>query len=503
MFNNEFFPTPLDVISQMMEGEQIEGKVFLEPNAGKGDIIDYLQDNNAKDILICENDRELQKICKTKATFVESDFFELQSERISHIDCIVMNPPFSNADKHILHAYAIAPAGCRIIALCNLDTVRNPYSQTRQQLSKLIDEYGNYIDIGDAFKLAERKTFVNVALVKITKAGENYKSEFEGFFMDEEPEVNSGEGIMQYDAVRDIVNRYVNAVKLFDNQLKDGVKMYDLVKMFSGGGDSFVLADQEKASKRNAFKKDLQRDAWKFIFNKLNLTKYTTRGVREDINKFIEQQKEIPFTMKNIYRMLEIVIGTAAQRMDKAILEVFDRVTEHHHENRHNPKGWKTNSHYVVGKKFILPNMVSPAKEYSYTSETYSHLKNSSDGIIPDFEKALCYITGDRYEEIEYIDGKQVHKGIKTLNHSINRNTYGEWYECEYFKYKGYKNGNMHFEFKDEDVWAMFNQRISKIKGYPLYEAKEQTAYQKRQSGKSDPEKKANPVRNVLFSINI
>jgi len=31
----------------------------------------------------------------------------------------------------------------------------------------------------------------------------------------------------------------------------------------------------------------------------------------------------------------------------------------------------------------------------------------------------------------------------------------------------------MHFEFKSEDLWAKFNQRISKLKGYPLYEHKE------------------------------
>lgn len=491
MFNTDFYPTPADTIQQMMIGEDINGKIFLEPHAGKGDIVDYLRDHNAKDVLICENDRELQKICKTKATFIENDFFDLQGDRISHIDYIVMNPPFSNADKHILHAYTIAPNGCKIIALCNLDTLRNPYSQTRKELLKIIEETGSYIDIEDAFKLAERKTFVNVALIKITKPGDSYKSEFEGFFMEEEPEANTGEGMMKYDAVRDIVNRYVEAVKLFDNQLKDGVKMYNLVKMFSSGGDSFTLADKEKASKRNAFKKDLQRDGWKYLFNILNLAKYTTRGVRQDINKFIEQQQDIPFTMKNIYRMLEIVIGTAEQRMDKSILEVFDRVTEHHHENRYHSKGWKTNSHFLVGKKFILPNMIDPSKEYGYISESYNSLRSFYDGTIPDFEKALCYVEGVNYDQ------------ITCLNKSINRNTYGEWYESEFFKYKGYKNGNMHFEFKDEDIWARFNQRISKLKGYPLYEAKQQTAYQKRQTGRTETERKANPVKNVLFSIEL
>ena len=40
----------------------------------------------------------------------------------------------------------------------------------------------------------------------------------------------------------------------------------------------------------------------------------------------------------------------------------------------------------------------------------------------------------------------------------------------------------MHFEFLSEDVWAQFNARVAKIKGYPLPEKKEQTKYQKKQT---------------------
>ena len=62
----------------------------------------------------------------------------------------------------------------------------------------------------------------------------------------------------------------------------------------------------------------------------------------------------------------------------------------------------------------------------------------------------------------------------------------------------------MHYEFKNEDVWARFNQRVAKLKGYPLFEAKEQTAYQARQTGRQQP--KAQRTQNkkqfeVLFSI--
>lgn len=505
MFNESFYPTPHNVIELMLTGEDLQGKTILEPSAGKGDILDYCKDNGASNLLACEINKTLQIIIKSKAELIAEDFLTVESSRISHVDLIIMNPPFANADKHILHAYEIAPAGSKIITLCNLQTLKNSYSETRRKLIQVIEENGSFTDIGDVFKDAERTTGTNIALIRLQKKGDSYKSEFEGFFMEEEEEHETGEGMMQYSAIRDLVNRYVGAIKLFDKQIEDGIKMNALTNLFYKGRICFECTEDSKAKTRQEFKKDMQRDGWKYIFNIMNMEKYSTKGVKEDINKFIEQQTQIPFTMKNIYRMFDIVIGTAAQRMDKAILEVFDRVTEHHHDNRYNIKGWKTNSHYLVGKKFILPNMINPAREYSYTSETYSNLKSSYDGIIPDFEKALCFITGSDYEMLSNYDSNAENRPRtqKTINQSISRNTYGEWYESHFFKYKGYKNGNMHFEFMSEEVWANFNQRIAKIKGYPLYEAKTETAYQKRQTGKAEPTRQANPVKNVLFSIDL
>lgn len=497
MFNKDFFPTPLEVIQIMTEGETLTDKVFLEPSGGKGDLVDYLLNAGAKNVIACENDEDLKKILQTKCTVIESDFLNLTSDRVSHIDYIIMNPPFSADDKHILHAYNIAPAGCKIISLCNLSTIENLYTSTRKELKNIIDSLGNYQDLGDCFSEAERKTGVKVGLIKIQKAGESSKTEFDGFFMDEEPEEAQENGIMSYNVVRDLVNRYVQAAKIYAEVLTVKQRLNNITGDFFGGD----LGIQVSLNYED-YKKELQKSGWSFILNKMNLTKYTTRGVREDINKFVEQQKQIPFTMRNIYHMLDMVVQTAGQRMDKAILEAFDRVTEHHHDNRHNVKGWKTNSHFLVGKKFILPNMISPAKEYSYTSSSYNSLKSSYDGIIPDFEKALCYVTGDPFETSEFVNGRWEKYGINTVNSSINRNIYGEWYNSHFFKYKGYKNGNMHFEFVSDKVWQQFNQIVSKLKGYPLFEGKEQTAYQNRQTGRATQnEHKKKPV--ILTTIKL
>lgn len=501
MFNQEFFPTPLHVIELMCEGLTIKDKVILEPSAGKGDIVDYLNLYGAE-VLACETNKDLQAILNTKCRLVEEDFFNLTREQISHIDYIIMNPPFSNADKHILHAFAIAPDGCKIVALCNIETLKSTYSATRKELYTLIENFGQWQDIGNVFNESERRTNVEVCLIHLNKPGEAKNSEFEGFFMDDEPEAQEN-GIMSYNFVRDLVNRYVGAIKIFDEQLEAAVKMNNLTSSFYSSSLAMHITEDSKPKKRNDFKKDLQKSGWKFIFNKMNMQKYATRGLIEDINKFVEQQSEIPFTMKNIYRMLEIVIGTQGQRMDKAILEVFDKVTSFHDDNKYNLPGWKTNSHFLLTKRFIHPYICVQEK---FDKEHYpTRVKTpypSRTETFDDLIKALCYITGDNYDNFPELD--------RFIRDNENVISWGEWFEWTYFRVRCYKKGTMHFEFLSEDLWAKLNQRIAKLKGYPLFEAKKQTAYQDKQTGRKpehnrDTQKKTSPPKQakVLFEIEL
>ena len=61
--------------------------------------------------------------------------------------------------------------------------------------------------------------------------------------------------------------------------------------------------------------------------------KYVTQGVKEDINKFVEQQTHVPFTMKNIYKMLEVIVGTHGSRMNKVLVEAFEKICSFSYEN--------------------------------------------------------------------------------------------------------------------------------------------------------------------------
>lgn len=482
MFGKDFYPTKPETIEIMMSGYDVTGKVCYDPEGGKGNIVDWLKAAGAKDVIASEINDDLRKILKTKCRLIAKDFLTVKSSDISHVDFIVMNPPFSADETHILHAWEIAPPGCQIISLCNESTVKN-YRNTakREQLFRIIEESGSHTELGDCFSTAERKTEVRVSLIKLHKAGNNYEQEFEGFFMEDDPVEAQENGIMSYNVVRDLVNRYVAAMKLFDKQLSLGVEMDSLIGNFYSidGTMSFQCTTGGAPVLRQDFKKALQKSGWSFIFDKMNMKQYATTGLKSDINKFVEQQQTIPFTMKNIYRMIEIVIGTQAQRMDKSLVEVFDKLTKHHEDNRYNVPGWKTNSHYLVGKMFILDWMTE--RRYNGGMDIRYSSGGGNSELIEDLQKALCYITGMSYGDCTE---------LRTFARDLKCD-YGQWYSWGFFEIKGFKKGTMHFRFQNEELWGKFNQHIARIKGYPLFEHKVQTAYQQRNAGvKSEPKTK-------------
>lgn len=498
MFSPDFYPTPENVILRMTEGYDLKGKVILEPSAGKGNIVDFLHTCGAS-VIACENNKDLKKILATKCNVIEEDFLKLTADKISHIDFIIMNPPFSDGINHILHAYEIAPAGCQIISLINSDNLKNLYTEARKRLSSIIEQNGNHVSLADCFKNSERGTDVDVSLITIRKAGESYSSEFEGFFMEEEIEEQEN-GIMSYNVVRDLVNRYVGAIKIFDQQLETAVQMNQLTGSFFSSGVGMSISRDNQPLRRNEFKKELQKSGWNYIFDKMNMQKYATRGLRDDINKFVEQQTEVPFTMRNIYRMIEIVIGTTEQRMDKAMLEVFDKLTTHYKENRWNVEGWATNSHYLVNRRFIFPH--GAELEWGGAHVSFKWWQNSGE-TLGDVEKALCFLTGINWDEInkdkEYEDGKIVERNPSDLGFKEalpSKMVPGQWYETKFFKVRAYKKGTVHCEFKEEEIWGKFNQRIAKLKGYPLFE---HTKAEEKKSVKEKVKTKA----KILFTINL
>lgn len=471
IFEEEFYPTPKEVIDRMMMGVNVSGKVILEPSAGTGDIVDWLKEAGARDVLACEINQDLQRVVSRKCNLICDDFLKLTAEEISHIDMIVMNPPFSNAAQHILHAFEIAPAGCEIIAICNSQTIENTYSMERKRLKEIIEFNGGTEDLEQCFKNAARPTDVSVTLVKLYKPGEG-NHEFDGYLFseEEEEEYNGSEGLMPYNVIQDVVNRYIMAVSKFDAVMAASQEINDLTSLIGGCSIKFGAYRSNKnfhsTVTREMFKKQLQKESWGFIFNKLNMSKYVTSKVRETINNFVEQQQNVPFTMRNIYTMVDMIVKTQGNRMNQSLVEAFEMICSFSAENSTAGETWKTNANYMVNRKFIVPYMCSYDSRWpeSHVESSYSGNANKID----DLNTALNYISGTQFNQNlrQFLWDKKI--------------PWGEWVEFGYFRIKGFKKGTMHFEFLDEKLWMDFNQRVAKIKGWALPKKTEKKSRSKK-----------------------
>jgi translation initiation factor 2B subunit (eIF-2B alpha/beta/delta family) len=117
---------------------------------------------------------------------------------------------------------------------------------------------------------------------------------------------------------------------------------------------------------RARYKKELLKSCWSKVVNVFDLQKYATSKLREQINSFVEQQSSVPFTMTNIYRMANMIIQTNDQRMESVICDAFDLICSFAPENcdldkrgkANNVDAWKTNSDYMVNRRFIVPNVI-------------------------------------------------------------------------------------------------------------------------------------------------
>ena len=443
----------------MLDPLDLRGRVVLEPSAGSGNLVRECLALDAAEVLWCEKEPQLRDMLTSipGGYYLGHDFLQVQAHQVSHVDLIVMNPPFSADEAHILHAWEIAPPGCEIVALANWNTVEGHWRGLQLQLAKLIDAYGSKENLGECFSTAERPTKVAVGLVRLTKPGARAGAdEFDGFFLGPDDIEAQGEGLIPYRRSRDIVNRYVEACRIYDQQVEAGTRLHNVLDGFFGKELGLQVTVEGAPVTRNRFRKDLQKAAWKHVFAEFLPAQMATSQLAKDINAFVEKQSRIPFTERNIYRMLQIVAGTQEQRVDRAVEQAIDSLTMHTKENRYGVEGWVTNSGYMINRRFIRAYLAEvPWDGRGVRVQTYGTQADE----IQDLIKALCFITGRAYDDVG--------QPTKPVNGVFWP---GEWYDWGFFRFKAYKKGTVHFEFKDEEVWAAVNARYARIKGQVLPE---------------------------------
>ena len=470
MFDKDFYPTPSKVIDLMLQDIDLSEAYVLEPHGGSGNILKRLA--GAKRRYTCELHPDLAEITKEHCeVFLGYDFLKVKPEDVIAVNLVVMNPPFSNQNKHLEHAYKIVQPGTLIVSLCNFDSIR------RDRVA--IGKY-TLSELGNVFSDSERKTDVNVGLIRTYKPATT-NEEFDAIFDadDEEASLFGQYGVMGYDVVRDYVNQY-RAMAIGYDKLKMDIDNFNSICAFASY-KPVILPDKDK------FLEDLQSEAWDGIFGKLNIHQNMTSDVYAKVQKYFTIHKKAPFTVKNVKKVLQVIYGTTEQNMYASIVKMFEDITSRYHENRYQHEGWKTNDEFIVNKKFILPYA---GIRIGYDGKIYESY-GASTSTMTDLAKAVTLIMGERAvmgqnpatgevlfgdkchardgEKIGNSEFKSISLSFSTFCNLIRGMESGKWYNfTPYMRIKAYKKLTLHVEFIDEDAWAEFNRIAIKDKGFSL-----------------------------------
>lgn len=479
MFGEQFYPIPEAAAREMTADLKLDFKRILDPQAGKGDLLDYIKkrtrnggyydERYTAELYAIEKDPDLRQVLAGKGYKVlDSDF--LTYNGYMYFDYILMNPPFKDGTKHLIKAWEVS-SGALIRCLLNAETLRDPYTQERQQVSRLIEQYGSKRNLGSIFARSERPTDVEVVLVTLqdTRPKEQFRLDFDPATVGGE-DFNLGDladnALAPANIFESYEARHRAALAAFKELLaaRQKVNFYlnGLLPSLGKDGNGIMAEAIGKGSPDLAFMEFLQTTTtlgWDTLFNKTKLSNVTTEGVRKEIEKMQAAQGSMSFTAANMGDLFDMLYLNRDQIMINCLLEAFDMLTKHYNENREAIPGWKTNAAYLVGKRFILPNVGDSwgGKDLDWTQARK----------IGDLEKALCFISGKKFENIRHVE---------SCYNSLDNN-FGEWVESEFFQTKLYKKRTMHFLWRDEDLRREFNARVARHRWGWMPEKVKQGAY--------------------------
>ncbi|MDX2138352.1 MAG: DUF4942 domain-containing protein [Chloroflexota bacterium] len=467
MFNPDFYPTPPSIVIDMV-GQYMRKSRYLrilEPSAGKGDILDTLKDvyrtDNAN-LYAIEMDADLRATLKGKGyRVIDSDFLAFSEPM--HFDLIVMNPPFSAGAAHLLKAWDIVAPGGDVVCLLNAETLRNSYTAERRLLASIIAEHGEVKFIGDAFRQAERKTGVEVALVRLHKPDRKTSNPFAGMpAQTDAPEAEAqfaSSPLATADMVTALVAQYERARDILRqmDSLYSEYRFYAEIANAKPGdfdhGDALYspphLNDQLTA---------LKARFWSFIFARTKIGKLTTSDFQRKFEALRQEQAHMAFTVPNIMSVLDLFLMNRRVILLECIENVFDEATRFHEKNAVHTEGWKTNKSWRLNKTIIMPYVVEFSKWGTWSLDWRRR------DFYRDMDKVCCYLSGKRVEEVApLVDTIQDHlRNLEPLaDHTLP-------FESEFFIIRVYKKGTMHMTFKDLDLLARFNRTAAERKGWSL-----------------------------------
>lgn len=504
--NRDFYPTPDDLIEKMLEGVDfyIVGSV-LEPSAGKGDLAEGINaifkrktglrwGERILDLDCIELQPELQMILKGKGyRVVHNDFLTYSTYK--RYDLIISNPPFSQGAKHLLKMLDMQESGGGVICLLNAETLKNPYTAERKVLVHRLETLQadiNYID--NAFMDAERKTPVEVAIVKVFIPQKERSS-----FIFEETLKKAMDLEYRERAEADSTDLAENAfikviVRQYNIEVEAGIKLIDefnamkphILREFTDSGNNSILGlilnngdPRNNTVTYNSFVKEVRKKYWKALFNNPKFTGQLTSQLLRDYYNRVADLANYDFSIYNILTIREEMSKQVVKGVEEAIVALFDELSHKYHyfnetsNNIHYFNGWKTNKSWIINKKVIIP--LSGYRDLCYSWGGYKPTHREVVDKLTDIEKGFNYLDGGLTDGID----------MMAVLKKAEEDEQTKKVQLKYFTVTFYKKGTCHIEFTNEDLLKKFNIFGAQRKGWLP------PSYGKKGYKEMDPEEQA------------
>lgn len=521
MFNNSFYPTPKDMAVEMLKDIDWDNiNEVLEPSAGKGDLVEAII-NTKQDVYrrwgkaqinvdTIESDPNLISILKGKELHVIANDF-LTFHTYKKYDAIIMNPPFANGDLHLMKAIEVMERyGGLIICLLNAETIKNPYSNSRKALSVKLEELGAEISYYQkAFANAERRTNVEIALVKIKIPTRSYESTIlNELRKSREVEEQSGyecTGIVVDDVVKAAVAQYEFEVAAGIKFLQEYKSMSHIMsRNLNGDGDMLTIKiNGEDDNSINYYIKCVRKKYWSALFKNEKFTRLLTQNLCEKYLNMVDKLVDYDFSPYNIYSIRYEMSKEMCGSLEETILNLFDEFSHKYSyigetsKNIHYYNGWKTNDAFKINKKVIIP--LNGWWDVAYSWGRFYPTQYDVESKLRDIEKVFNYLNG---HDAPY-------NQLSLALQEAEKNGQTKKIHCAYFDLTFYKKGTLHIEFHRQDLLDKFNIFGSQKKGwlppsygYASYEnmSQEEQAVIDEFQGKEDYQKVYTNKEEYLFS---
>lgn len=478
IFNQDFYPTPRNLIEKMVSGLEFkEIDTILEPSAGKGDICDYINDiyenrhNRRFNIDVIELVTDLQSILKSKEyNLVFDDFLRFETNKV--YDLILANFPFSDGDKHLYKAIDLQEKnGGAIVCLVNAETIRNPFSNLRKLIVQKLEEYGATIDyLQEEFVGAERKTSVEVALIKVNIQKKKSTLVLDSIKKEQNIDVqeNFETQVIAKDFIKSLMARFnfecKLGIKIIDEyfilkpHIQDSIKTKE--KDYSRPIIELKVSNAYEAHSSfvNSYVEEVRHKYWEVLLRNENFRKRYTSNLIQELEAKLNELRKCDFNEFNVHELEKELNRNMTAGIENTILKLFDDFSNKHSfseefgKNIHYFNGWKTNKAYKINKKVILP--IFGFSSYSWKQEALEyHARERMEDMVKVFN-----FLGNELQETRELIGSAVQKANTAQNfRDIN---------FHYFTATFFKKGTCHIKFIDEKLLNKFNIYGSQRKGW-------------------------------------